>query len=170
MTEAVPSDRELEALKILWEQGRATVREIWERMRDREGKLAYTTVLSLLQVMEQKGLVGHEAVGKAYTYFALVERTATFRTLASGFLERVFDGALDDRVVDDELDANLRDEFDVVFGSTVGLGVAALATEAADLGDRDSLCSGCLQGILHIVEFERLHNRGDELHVMILFV
>jgi predicted transcriptional regulator len=96
MTELVPSDRELEALKILWQQGRATVREIWERMRDREGRLAYTTVLSLLQVMEQKGLVGHEAVGKAYSYFALVERTATFRTLASGFLERVFDGALDE--------------------------------------------------------------------------
>lgn len=96
MTELVPSDRELEALKILWEQQRATVREIWERMRDREGRLAYTTVLSLLQVMEQKGLVGHESVGKAYAYFALVERAATFRTLASGFLERVFDGALDE--------------------------------------------------------------------------
>ena len=96
MTGLVPSDRELEALKILWEQERATVREIWERMRDREARLAYTTVLSLLQVMEQKGLVAHESAGKAYTYFALVERTATFRTLARGFLERVFDGALDE--------------------------------------------------------------------------
>ncbi len=60
MSEAAPSDRKLEAIKIRREQRRATVREIWERMRDREGKLAYTTVLSLLRVMERKGLVGRE--------------------------------------------------------------------------------------------------------------
>ena len=96
MTEFVPSDRELEALKILWEQGRATVREIWERLQAQDQRLAYTTVLSLLQVMEQKGLVGHEPAGKAYAYFAKVERAATFRTLATGFLDKVFDGALDE--------------------------------------------------------------------------
>ena len=96
MTELVPTDRELEALKILWEQGRATVREIWERLHAQDQRLAYTTVLSLLQVMEQKGLVGHEAAGKAYAYFAQVERDPTFRTLATGFLDKVFDGALDE--------------------------------------------------------------------------
>ena len=73
MAESVPSDRELEALKILWEQGLRTVREIWERLQAQDQRLAYTTVLSLLQVMEQKALVGHEPVGKAYAYFAKVE-------------------------------------------------------------------------------------------------
>lgn len=97
--EFVPTDRELEALKILWEQGRATVREIWEQLHAQDQRLAYTTVLSLLQVMEQKGLVGHELTGKAYAYFAQVEREPTFRTLAAGFLDKVFDGALDEYLV-----------------------------------------------------------------------
>ena len=49
--------------------------------------------------MEQKGLVGHRRAGRAYVHFALVEREATFRELAAGFLERVFDGAVDEYLV-----------------------------------------------------------------------
>ncbi len=100
MAEAVPTGRELEALKVLWERGKATVREIYQEMkpRDGEGELAYTTVLSLLQTMEQKGLVGHESAGKAYLYFAWAQRDSTFRSLAGSFLDQVFDGALGEYV------------------------------------------------------------------------
>lgn len=100
MADVVPTGRELEALKVLWSRGKATVREIYGAMRPRdgEGELAYTTVLSLMQTMEQKGLVGHETVGKAYTYFARVQRESTFRRLAGGFLDQVFDGALGEYV------------------------------------------------------------------------
>ena len=49
--------------------------------------------------MEQKGLVGHRAGGKSYAYFARVERDATVRTLTRGFLDRVFDGAVDEYLV-----------------------------------------------------------------------
>jgi predicted transcriptional regulator len=100
MTENMPTERELEALKVLWERGKATVREIYQALkpREREGELAYTTVLSLLQTMEQKGLVGHESAGKAYVYRPLVQRERTFRKLAAGFLDRVFDGALSEYV------------------------------------------------------------------------
>jgi BlaI family transcriptional regulator, penicillinase repressor len=51
-------------------RGKATVREIYQEMKplDGEGDLAYTTVLSLLQTMEQKGLAGHEPAGNAYAY------------------------------------------------------------------------------------------------------
>jgi predicted transcriptional regulator len=96
----VPTGRELEALKVLWDRGRATVREIYQEMKPRngEGELAYTTVLSLLQTMEQKGLVGHESSGKAYLYFAVVQRDRTFRNLAGSFLDQVFDGALGEYV------------------------------------------------------------------------
>lgn len=97
--EAVPTDRELEALKVLWRRGEATVREIYEEIQDGGPPLAYTTVLSLLQVMEQKGLVGHRRSGRAYVHFARVEREATFRELAGGFLQRVFDGAVDEYLV-----------------------------------------------------------------------
>ncbi len=99
MTELVPTDRELEALKVLWRSGRATVREIWRELDRADGELAYTTVLSLMQSMEQKGLVGHEPVGRAYAYFAKVERQRTFQTLANRFVDRVFDGAMDEYLV-----------------------------------------------------------------------
>jgi BlaI family transcriptional regulator, penicillinase repressor len=100
MTDNVPTGRELEALKVLWTRGKATVREIYQEMKPRagEGELAYTTVLSLLQTMEQKGLVRHESAGKAYVYCPLVQRESTFRKLAGGFLDQVFDGALGEYV------------------------------------------------------------------------
>ena len=86
--EMSPTDRELEALKVLWRHGEATVRDIYERTNKGGGNLAYTTVLSLLQVMERKGLVCHRQSGKAYLYSAVVQRDSTFRKLAGGFLEK----------------------------------------------------------------------------------
>ena len=65
MPDFVPTDRELEALKILWRKGPCPVSDICEELRKQGSDLAYTTVLSLLQVMEQKGLVGHQKGGKA---------------------------------------------------------------------------------------------------------
>jgi BlaI family penicillinase repressor len=94
-----PTDRELDALKVLWDRGEATVRDVADAMNARGADLAYTTVLSLLQVMEQKGLVSHRRDGKAYVYLPLIERTQTFRQIAGGFLERVFDGAVDEYLV-----------------------------------------------------------------------
>ncbi|HUE14970.1 MAG TPA: BlaI/MecI/CopY family transcriptional regulator [Planctomycetaceae bacterium] len=99
MTDLIPTGRELEALKVLWHRGEATVRDIWQALTAAENDLAYTTVLSLLQVMEQKGLVGHKRIGKAYAYFARIRREPTVRKLAGGFLERVFDGAVDEYLV-----------------------------------------------------------------------
>lgn len=99
MTAYIPSDRELEALKVLWQNERATVREICDAISRGGDDLAYTTVLSLLQVMEQKGLVSHERVGKAYVYLPKVQRAPTFRTIASTLLHKVFDGAVDEYLI-----------------------------------------------------------------------
>ena len=99
MADVAPTERELQALKVLWQLGQATVREITAAIHERGDELAYTTVLSLLQVMEQKGLVGHTATGKVYSYFAKADRDRTFQRLARGFLERVFDGSLDEYVL-----------------------------------------------------------------------
>jgi BlaI family transcriptional regulator, penicillinase repressor len=104
MADVTPTERELDALKVLWERGEATVREIADAInadaaRTGADEVAYTTVLSLLQVMEQKGLVGHRRAGKAYVYVARVERERTFRRLAGSFLEKVFDGAVDEYLV-----------------------------------------------------------------------
>jgi predicted transcriptional regulator len=99
MAEMVPTSRELEALKVLWERGRATVREIYQALKPAGEELAYTTVLSLLQTMEQKGLVGRELMGKAHAYFPRVRKDTTYRKLAGTFLDRVFDGAVDQYLV-----------------------------------------------------------------------
>ena len=104
MAPVTPTDRELEALKVLWQRGEATVRDLADAMNAcakhrGSDELAYTTVLSLLQVMEQKGLVGHRREGKAYVYFPRVEQQSTFRRLADSFLEKVFDGAVDEYLV-----------------------------------------------------------------------
>lgn len=109
MNDSAPTDRELEALKVLWEKGEATVREIADAITASAAKisgksaagprLAYTTVLSLLQVMEQKGLVDHRREGKAYVYLPRVDRERTFRQLAGGFLDKVFDGAVAEYLV-----------------------------------------------------------------------
>ena len=99
MHDTKPTDRELEALKVLWESGEATVREVCDALNASGESLAYTTVLSLLQVMEQKGLVSHRSEGKAYIYLPAIAREKTLRQLATSFLDRVFDGALDEYLI-----------------------------------------------------------------------
>ncbi|MCC6492167.1 MAG: BlaI/MecI/CopY family transcriptional regulator [Pirellulales bacterium] len=99
MGDRQPTERELEALKVLWDRGEATVREICEATNQHNADLAYTTVLSLLQVMEQKGLASHRRDGKAYVYSAEIELAKTFRQMAGEFLDRVFDGAVGEYVV-----------------------------------------------------------------------
>jgi BlaI family penicillinase repressor len=99
MPDPQPTDRELEALKVLWDRGESSVRDVCDALNERGASLAYTTVLSLLQVMEQKALVTHRRKGKAYVYMPLIERGRTFRDLAAGFLDRVFDGAVDEYLV-----------------------------------------------------------------------
>ena len=101
MTHQLPTARELDALKVLWRRGRATVREIYRELRPEEGELAYTTVLSLMQTMEKKGMVGRESEGKGKThrYFAKVPAEGTLRLLAGKFLDTVFDGAVSQYLV-----------------------------------------------------------------------
>ena len=62
--------RELAVMSCLWRRGAATVAEVRE---DLDEELAYTSVLSALQTLEEKGYVSHEAAGRAYRYFPLVE-------------------------------------------------------------------------------------------------
>lgn len=99
MSEMTPTGRELQILKVLWERSEATVRDLWKVLSETDAELAYTTVLSLMQIMESKGLIQHRSEGKAYVYSAVVRKDNTLRTLATGFLQRVFDGAVDEYLV-----------------------------------------------------------------------
>ena len=89
-----PSPRELEILKILWEIGPASVREVRERLCP-DGELAFNTVQTLLRIMDDKGLVTHTSEGRSFVYRAAYSRErATAR-----FLSDVFDGAVRDCVL-----------------------------------------------------------------------
>lgn len=92
-----PTERELRILKVLWERGEATVREVYEDLRD-ELPIVQNTVQAFLRVMESKGLVKHRVDGRSFVYRPVQARERTSRTLLSGLLETVFDGALDQLV------------------------------------------------------------------------
>ena len=92
-----PTERELEILKILWEQGEGTVRGIYQVLRERI-PIVQNTVQAFLRTMEDKGLVRHRLEGRTFVYQPLVKRDETARHLASQLLDRVFDGALDQLV------------------------------------------------------------------------
>ena len=64
-------DRELDVMQVLWDRGSATVAEVRESLAD---DLAYTTVLTVLRILEDKGYARREEEGRAHRYFPLVER------------------------------------------------------------------------------------------------
>jgi BlaI family transcriptional regulator, penicillinase repressor len=89
-----PTPRELEILKVLWEQGPSSVRTVYRRLAQAED-LAYNTVQTLLRIMEDKGLVGHHTEGRSFVYTPRFSRDES----AARFLDRVFDGAADQLVL-----------------------------------------------------------------------
>jgi predicted transcriptional regulator len=84
------TNRELDVMSILWRTGGATVNDVRERLGE---DLAYTSVLSALQTLEEKGYVTHEAEGRAYRYLALIEPEEAGRNALSRILDKVFDGS-----------------------------------------------------------------------------
>jgi len=80
----------MDVMSILWELGSATVAEVKKRMGD---PLAYTTVLSVMQTLEQKGYVGHEEEGRAYRYHPLVDWQTAGQGELRRLLRKVFRGS-----------------------------------------------------------------------------
>ena len=86
------TDREADVMRILWERGPSTVREVHEALQA-EKALGYTTVLKLMQIMTAKGLVRRNEDQRAHVYEAQQPAEKTKRQLAADMLERVFDGS-----------------------------------------------------------------------------
>jgi predicted transcriptional regulator len=89
-----PTPRELEILKVIWAEGPSSVRAVHRRLAASED-LAYNTVQTLLRIMEEKGLVEHDVEGRTFVYRACFSRDES----AARFLDRVFDGAVDQLVL-----------------------------------------------------------------------
>ncbi|HEY7770341.1 BlaI/MecI/CopY family transcriptional regulator [Longimicrobium sp.] len=90
MDEISFTPRELDVMSILWRSGSGTVSEVREGLGE---DLAYTSVLSALQTLEEKGFVRHEAEGRAYRYFPTVEPETAGRSAMARIREAVFQGS-----------------------------------------------------------------------------
>ncbi|MFO0956727.1 MAG: BlaI/MecI/CopY family transcriptional regulator [Isosphaeraceae bacterium] len=90
-----PTPAELEVLKIVWDrEGPATVREVLEGLNRSESPArAYTTVMSLMNVMAEKGLLIREPQGRAFAYRAAAPREQTLRSLVGETLQKAFSGS-----------------------------------------------------------------------------
>ena len=87
-----PTPAELEILRILWEQGPSTVRDVQERM-ERERPTGYTTVLKLLQIMTEKDLVRRDETARAHVYAARLPEQQTQQQLVRDLVDRAFGGS-----------------------------------------------------------------------------
>ncbi len=87
-----PTEGELELLRILWERGPSTVRDIHQDLNSRR-PLGYTSVLKLLQIMTDKGLVEREESGKAHIYHPAASQNETQDQLVRDISERLFAGS-----------------------------------------------------------------------------
>jgi BlaI family transcriptional regulator, penicillinase repressor len=84
------TDRELDIMDILWEQGAATVAEVRDALTD---DLAYTTVLTILRTLEEKGYVAHDEEGRAHRYRPLVEKQKAEKSAVSKLVKKLFKGS-----------------------------------------------------------------------------
>jgi len=87
-----PTDGELAILNVLWEKGPSTVRDVHEIV-GRAQKTGYTTILKLMQIMTEKGLVTRDESQQAHVYKAAVSENQTQRSFMGDLLERVFSGS-----------------------------------------------------------------------------
>lgn len=90
--EEQPTAGELEVLKVLWDRGPSTVRDVMEALHA-ERPRAYTSVMSLLNVMTDKGLVVRVPQGRAFVYRPKVERERTLRQMVGDLVGRAFEGS-----------------------------------------------------------------------------
>ena len=87
-----PSRLEMQVLSVLWQRGASTVREVMEVMPDRKAR-AYTTILSVMQVMEKKGLLSHVTEGNTHVYQARVSRQKVTGPWLRSLVSQVFGGS-----------------------------------------------------------------------------
>lgn len=116
------TERELDVMSVLWKTGPSTVAEVRAALDD---PLAYTTVLTVLRTLEEKGFVGHEEEGKAYRYHAIVARedagaSAIRRLVSTVFLgkpELLLTQLVEERDLSDAQLARLRALLDTRLGN-----------------------------------------------------
>ena len=81
-------------MKVVWRLGTATVRDVYEALRE-ERPIAYTTVMTMMRILDDKGYLDKELVERAYVYKPTKARQQVVGAMVKDFVDRVFDGASD---------------------------------------------------------------------------
>src|SRR5258708_1216287 len=94
MRSATPTltGQELEIMKIIWERGTATVRDVYEALLERR-KVAYTTVMTMMNILEQKKHLKRRQQDRAYVYRPARPKNQVIKGMVTEFIDRVFNGA-----------------------------------------------------------------------------
>ncbi len=87
-----PTDAELAVLRVLWQRGPSTVREVWEQLNPTQ-QTGYTTVLKIMQIMFDKGLLSRDESDRSHVYRAARSEAQTQRQVVGHLLERLFSGS-----------------------------------------------------------------------------
>ncbi len=87
-----PTDAELAILGVIWDRGSATVREVFQALSDRQ-QVGYTTVLKLMQIMTQKGLLERDTSVRPQVFTPTRPRAQTQHLLLRDLLDRAFSGS-----------------------------------------------------------------------------
>ena len=103
---------ELELMKLVWSRGQATVRDVYEALLE-ERRIAYTTVMTMMNVLEKKGHLRKKAAGRSFVYRPTRPQRQVIGGMVREFVERVFGGSaepllvhlVDERLSPEELDA-----------------------------------------------------------------
>jgi BlaI family transcriptional regulator, penicillinase repressor len=88
----VLTDQELEIMKVVWQRGNVTVRDVYEELL-KHRKIAYTTVMTMMGILEQKGRLTKSASDRAYVYSPSQPQGEVVGSMVREFVKRVFDGS-----------------------------------------------------------------------------
>jgi BlaI family transcriptional regulator, penicillinase repressor len=103
------TDQELEIMKIVWDRGSATVREVYEELL-KQRKIAYTTVMTMMGILEQKGRLNREASDRAYVYSPSEPQGKVVGSMVKDFIGRMFNGSAQPLLVHLAENSHLRQE------------------------------------------------------------
>ncbi len=92
------TDQELEIMKIVWERPTVTVRDVYEALLERR-KVAYTTVMTMMKILEQKGYLNRKQVDRAYVYRPAQPKSRVIGKMVRDFVNRVFNGSAEPLLV-----------------------------------------------------------------------
>jgi predicted transcriptional regulator len=92
------TEQELEIMKVVWELQTATVRDVYEALLRRR-KIAYTTVMTMMNILEEKGYLKKSAEDKAHVYRPAQAKAKVIRAMVQEFVERVFNGSAEPLLV-----------------------------------------------------------------------